>query len=379
MIRKRSSGSDTEGNLKMSLIGKYPCVNVTEPALAVSVTSAAVNVVLCVPTIVGNTLVLLALALDPYKNLRSPFSLLVANLAAADLLIGVFVEPTSLEFFIREAKGNPEITTMDTARRIVFFIASTASLLSVSALSVERYLAITYPLKYRYKLNPLRTSFVSLVIWVFAISFSLIYLKVGYLRYHFVFTNTAVVATFLVYMLTYFKVFKRFKKEVKSWDRLHEGTEENRVKKQATKLEKKITKTLLIMMALFIACFLPSLILVYIISFCTHCDCSFIHWIRDINYNLILVNSCMNSFVIAWRLEPYRKAFARILGCGVFARGLRSASNSVLSVVGHLNMAFSGNPASETVHSPELCNNGQKYQVNESCAQDISLDEIVRK
>ena len=36
---------------------------------------------------------------------------------------------------------------------------------------------------------------------------------------------------------------------------------------------------------------------------------------RDINYILVMGNSSMNPFVFVWRLDRYRKAFAKILTC----------------------------------------------------------------
>jgi len=218
---------------------------------------------------------------------------------------------------------------------------------------VDRFIAITDPLKYRSRLTTKRAAIASVALWAFSIGFALLYFKVGYLKYQFVFANTAVVATFAVLCLTYAKVFRNFKHQIKNWDSLHDGHEkDNRVKKRAIRWEKKITKTFLIMLALFICCFLPSLVLIYVISFCGSCNCVFIHWARDINYILIMANSSMNPFVFAWRLQPYRKAFAKILTCGKIMRKLRSVSgnlnlsmNSLGAISGTYNTS-SDNPPS---------------------------------
>lgn len=331
----------------MSLIGLYPCTNVSAPT-SLSITSASFCSVLAVTAITGNVLVLLAVVIDPNRNLRSPFNFLVANLAAADLIVGCFALPMSVEFYIREASSlELKILPRDDARRVGYFISCTASLFSLAALTVDRFIAITYPMKYRAKLNARRTAAISLGLWLISIAFPFLYFQVGYLKYQFFFANTAVVATFVVLCLTYAKVFKAFKNQVKHWDTLHSGPErENYVKRRTMKWEKKVTKTFLVMLALFICCFLPSLILIYTISFCGSCNCVFIHWARDLNYILIMANSSMNPFVFAWRLKPYRKAFVKILTCRAIVRKMRSVSaqiNISMNSLGPSSWTSSGN------------------------------------
>ena len=326
----------------MSLIGLYPCTNISAPT-TLSITSATFCSILAVTAVIGNVLVFLAVMIDPNRNLRSPFNFLVANLAAADLIVGCFALPMSVEFYIREALSeHVKLLRRDDARRVGHFISSTASLLSLAALTVDRFIAITSPVEYRAKLNSRRTAAISLAIWIISIGLPFLYFKVGYLKYQFFFANTAVVSTFAVLCMTYVKVFKSFKHQVKHWDTLHNGPEQdNYVKKRTIKWEKKVTKTFLIMLALFICCFLPSLILIYIISFCGSCNCEFIHWARDFNYTLIMANSSMNPFVFAWRLQPYRKAFVKILTCRAMVRKLRSVSYQINISMNSLNPSAS--------------------------------------
>ena len=153
---------------------------------------------------------------------------------------------------------------------------------------------------------------------------SICLLSDGYLKYSFVFVNTAVVTTLIALCVTNAKVSKLFKCRVQNCGALHEGgnNANNMAKIRAIEWQKRFTKTFLIMMALYVCCFLPILILVYVfsfcvyvISFCINCTYAFIHLARDINSNLVRANSSMNPFVFAWRLERFRKAFVKILSC----------------------------------------------------------------
>jgi len=117
----------------------------------------------------------------------------------------------------------------------------------------------------------------------------------------------------VVLIFTNMKIFKHLRRQVHQWDTLPGSTNESLAMKQAVKREKKVTKTLLIVLILFLACYLPSCVCIYIVNLCSTCDCVFIHWVRDIQFVLVMINSGVNPFVYAWRLQSFRKAFKSIL------------------------------------------------------------------
>ena len=165
---------------------------------------------------------------------------------------------------------------------MAYFITCTASLLSLTALTLDRYVAITYPLVYRTKLSPVRAFLVSVLLWIASILVSLIYLVVGDNNFRFVFANTAIAITFAVLISTNVKIIRYLRCQIHKWNNWHNNTRENLVMIQAMKREKKTTKTLFVALGLFLACYLPSCVCIYIINFCSACDCLFIKWARNI-------------------------------------------------------------------------------------------------
>ncbi|XP_020615358.1 adenosine receptor A3-like [Orbicella faveolata] len=308
----------------MSLLGKYPCDNITAPTY-LSFSTAASSILITIIASVGNSLVVLAVFLNPNEDLRTPFNILLANLSIADLVVGLILGPMSTTYHIFEGLDMLKQRFQDVVY-LSYFISCTASLLSLTALALERYLAITYPLMYRTKRNPARALLVALMVWIVSILLPMIYFIVGYNKFRFIFANTAVVIAFAVLIFTNAKIFKYLRNQVQQWDDLHDSTEENLAMKQAIKWEKKITKTLVIVLVLFLAFYLPSCVCIYIINFCTDCDCVFIHWVRDIQFVLVMANSGVNPFVYAWRLENYRRAFKSFLTCHACMERLRSIS-----------------------------------------------------
>lgn len=321
------SSESSEHIYRMSLFGKYPCDNFTAPTY-LSFSSAACTILSSLVASVGNFLVVLAIFLDPNKDLRSPFNYFVANLGLADLIVGLVTSPLAATYLISEGLKNPN-QQFRVWMHMTYFISCTASLLSLTALAMDRYVAVKYPLLYRYKLSPMRAFLVSLLVWTVSILFSLIYFVVGYNKFRFVFANTAVAVTFAVLIFTNTKIFKHLRRQVHQWDTLPDSTNESLAMKQAVKREKKVTKTLLVVLILFLACYLPSCVCIYIVNLCSTCDCVFIHWVRDIQFVLVMANSGVNPFVYAWRLQSFRKAFKSILTFRACFQRLRVISYNI--------------------------------------------------
>ncbi|XP_048001801.1 probable G-protein coupled receptor No18 [Leguminivora glycinivorella] len=100
--------------------------------------------VLIVVTVIGNTLIIAAVVTT--KRLRTVTNCFVTSLAAADLLVGIFVMPPAIAVHIT---GKWELGWILCDIWISLdILLCTASILSLCAISVDRYLAVTRPLSY---------------------------------------------------------------------------------------------------------------------------------------------------------------------------------------------------------------------------------------
>ena len=153
-----------------------------------SVFSATCCAILSVTATIGNALIVLAVWKDPLKTLHSPFNYFVVNLAVSDLIVGVFSLPIGAYVQTSEALGKLDTISVY-AIHMSFFISATASIFSLMALSVDRWIVITYPLKHRSYLTWTRCKIVSVVIAVISLSISWIYIKVGFIEYLMIFST----------------------------------------------------------------------------------------------------------------------------------------------------------------------------------------------
>ena len=283
--------------------------------MPLSFTTTALSLLLALVTIPGNFLVCLAVFKDPYKRLKTPFTFFVVNLAVSDLIVGMVVEPISVLIHFREGLSL-SISKFIWLIHMSYFISCTASVLNLAALTVDRFTAISYPLQYRVRLSTQRANVIAgWVIWFVSCTLPFVYFKVGYLLYAFVFANTAVALTFLIFLFTYARVLRGVRAQVLEWENLRDSsqTEENKARLRAAAFEKNITQAFMVMLGLFLSCYTPSCVMIYIMNLCSSCSCYTIHVLRDLQFIFVLCSSALNPFLYAWRLPNFRKAFERII------------------------------------------------------------------
>ncbi|KAG8197597.1 hypothetical protein JTE90_021327 [Oedothorax gibbosus] len=117
----------------------------------------------CFATIFGNVLVMVAVAREPY--LHTVTNYFVASLATADLLVGAVVMPFCV---VLEVGGGDWPFGRDWCDvwRSVDVLASTASILNLCVISLDRYWAITDAMSYPRRMSPPRARLLIALVWL---------------------------------------------------------------------------------------------------------------------------------------------------------------------------------------------------------------------
>lgn len=160
--------------------GEDDCAAVPAPT-TLSLFTAAVSAVLAFVTIPWNILVCLVILRSPprLKNLRTPFTYFILNLALTDLLVGAATEPISAMYHLMEARSvsSPSLVTI---LQVLYFLTCTVSVLSILALTLERFYAISKPFKYRQSVTNSRVFLASGMIWILSPVFITPYFVMGF-------------------------------------------------------------------------------------------------------------------------------------------------------------------------------------------------------
>eukprot|EP00112_Aurelia_sp_Birch-Aquarium-sp1_P026548 Seg948.1 transcript_id=Seg948.1/GoldUCD/mRNA.D3Y31 product="alpha-1A adrenergic receptor" protein_id=Seg948.1/GoldUCD/D3Y31 len=314
------------------------CTAVMAP-VTLSYFSAIVGAIYCPLTTIGNGLVILAFLLDPFKELRTQFNFFVINLAVADLIVGAIIDPLTSWAHFQEAKRvevRNEYPGFVKFCHYNYFASITASLLSLSALSIDRVIAVRFPLKYRSQVSYMRYGLASLLIWGLSYGLSAMYFVIGYVMMAWVMVSFSCVFTFCVmlacYYLLYVVITNREKallaslrsgKEVKAIDNeSYEGSTTAQHKKSGNTTHvnraqnitqtRKMVAVLLVMFGFFLLCFVPATIMIFIINL-EQGSCIFRHWLRDLQLCFCVTASLINPFIYTIRLVNFKRAILTIL------------------------------------------------------------------
>ena len=282
------------------------CRNVWAP-FSLSITTATVAASLSIVTVPGNFLISWAVICNPKGNLKTPFNFLVLNLAIADLIVGVITEPLFVGYHLAEAFGKRSFETHLVAS-MSYFMTSTASVLGMAALAVNRYQATTTKNDCIQQWKWSRVVAMSVLIWVFSLCLPFLYLVTGFCRLSFIFVNTAVVSSVFVLVFVYCSIYRALRKHGRKVQHLQSINE----KKKRGRQEERITALFILIVVSFLACVVPTLVTSYIINLCHSCSCFLIHWSRDLSCWFLLLNSASNQFLYAWRMPPFRRAVETI-------------------------------------------------------------------
>ena len=135
-----------------------------------SETIVIINCVLNVPlmliSIISNTLVLAAILITP--SLRSPSTILLCSLVVSDILVGLVVQPNYIAAYLLK-----NFSLQKAASRMAL-VAGGVSLPTMTAIAVDRFMALHYHMRYPSLMTSSRAKSLSATLWMVVILLSLL-------------------------------------------------------------------------------------------------------------------------------------------------------------------------------------------------------------
>lgn len=308
---------------------------------------AIVMVAIMAGAVFGNLLVILAVI--KFERLRAITNYFIVSLAFADLLVAILVMPFNASLTISGKWIFGRIMCDIYNSNDVLF--STASILHICCISMDRYIAIMHPLQYESKMTGFRVAVMLTVTWVSSMLISYIpihsqlYTTKDTLhimdkypsdcvfvvnRYYAVISSSVsfwIPCTIMVFV--YIKIFIEARKQetlIKSTgyytnDRrpshnnclqVPEEQAQRRNERKRMKREHKAAKTLGIVMGAFVMCFLPFFSWYLITTLCGD-SCPYPPILGSILFWLGYFNSCLNPIIYAYFNRDFRGAFRKLL------------------------------------------------------------------
>ena len=272
----------------------------------VVIANCILNAPLMLLSIIGNALVLVAILKTP--SIRSPSVIFLCSLAVSDLLVGLVVQPAYIaEQIVRTVSALQEAVTA------MGFAGCGVSLWTMTAITVDRFLALHYHLQYPNLMTTSRAIYTIITIWFIFALFSLSTFWSSSISYFLAaFCNTICLLICLVCFIKIHRIVRRHQLQIRVQQQAVDNltdTNNNHIR-QSTRSAKSIFIYFLVM----ILCYTP-LFLVHIIS-AINISNSMILWTFPIT--AAFMNSSINPFLYCWRIPELRTTVfktARLLSC----------------------------------------------------------------
>ncbi|XP_033846514.1 trace amine-associated receptor 1-like [Periophthalmus magnuspinnatus] len=273
----------------------------------------------------GNLLVIMAVTY--FRQLHTPTNYLVLSLAVSDLLIGAVVLPFSTVLFVNPCWDLQRI--LCNIRATFDIILSISSILNLCFISIDRYYAVCQPLIYRSKITFQIVGIMIFITWAGAVSSGIIITSGG--KAHgkakqrcafFRNSNLNVIGAFtglyipiLIMFPIYTKILLVARRQARSIQSTNSGV-------TASRMERKATCTLAIVVGVFFFCWAPFLISMTCLPFI---DYTVSDSIFEAFKWFAWTNSGLNPFIYAFFYSWFRSAFRIILSGQIFFRNVTNA------------------------------------------------------
>ena len=262
-------------------------------------TTISVTAIIICTTLIGNSAILITIWKTP--SLHSAANILPSSLAVSDLAVGLIVQP----LFI--ASVQCRIYSM-----FILYITSgtffcIASFFTVTAIGLERLLALQLHLRYHAFVTPFRVT--GVVIFIYFISgivagCSLWILRVFYIAPPIIYISL-VAGNFVVYMKIYV-IVRRHQRQIQN----HQGQQDD-IFSGMKRFKKTALKTFLVCIVL-VCCYMPYSLVIKIALIAG------LHFSPNVYYitvALVFLNSSINPLLYCWRDHEIRTALKHMFRC----------------------------------------------------------------
>ncbi|XP_060574842.1 melanopsin-like isoform X2 [Ruditapes philippinarum] len=259
-----------------------------------------------------------------HKGMQTRTNMFLVNLAIADFLVGILLAPFSLTTLISEEWIFGEVMcNINGFMNAVCFITSIHTLMYIS---IHKYVSITRP--FSRILNHWKILIMSAAAWLWAIVCAILTMfvlskvvsKPGAMQcgpeyprnnleylHHVIITGTNIVIPLAIMTFAYARMYCEFRSHAK---RLRKNSTLQTDQILAQQIQ--VTKTLFIVLACFMLCWLPYFAYSSYVS--TIKDKSkILAWANPAAYCFMYMNSGCNPIIYAWRSPSFREGYKEIL------------------------------------------------------------------
>ena len=260
---------------------------------------AIIYIVLSITATLGNILILLALQKD--SRMHPPSKLLLRSLSITDLCVGVVSQPLLATLFFSASNGNPELCRVSkSAVRVATSAFSGVSLLTLTAIGVDRLLALLMRLRYRQIVTVKRVRVAILLFWLTSSVIGIIYLWDAGL--YLIVSGVLVLLFVAISTYCYTRIFRIIRRKQRQAER-NFGSQSSGL--NIVPYKKTVYNALWIHLTL-VTCYLPFALTAVVITI--QGSNTLLLIVEGIASILVCLNSSLNPVLYCWKITEVRQA-----------------------------------------------------------------------
>ena len=299
-----------------SLLAEICIVASNDLQISYTLVLLVMNALLSIFASLGNTLILFALHKE--SALHPPSKLLFRCLALTDLLNGCISQPLYILYLVslltkhQDWRGDLCFYSA-TFNNITTNTLCLVSLLTSTAISIDRLLALNLGLRYRQVVTFKRTSLVLLFLWVVSIgSVSSSYPMLDYNKAEMLVGAAMCVGNLAISSFCYAKIIWKIRQHQRRVQIInnHGTLCTDSVALNNARYKKTVSSVLWIQLTLTI-CYLPLIVTVGLVSYKGPTSVLDAAW--GIAITLVFLNSSLNPFLYCWKINEIRAAVKGIV------------------------------------------------------------------
>lgn len=259
---------------------------------------------LTITAISGNSLILVALSKD--SSLHQPSKLLLKALTVTDLCVGAITQPLAITFLWSTVNDNWTLCRV-TEYSLAFSTAvfSGASLSIVTAISIDRLLALLLRLRYRQVVTLKKVRVIVFLCWIKSASVAILYL--GSANLFFVASAVLILLEVFISIFSYSKIiFSIRRQQTQVQDVLSGGN----MGPNIVQYKRTVSSALWIHFSL-VLCYIPLAAVTAVLA--VHGSSHVLSMAEFLTVSLVYLNSSLNPVLYCWKIREVRVAVKQTL------------------------------------------------------------------
>ena len=263
---------------------------------------AILNIVLSITAFLGNTLILIALHKESF--LHPPSKLLLCCLATTDLCVGLISQPGSVIALMSIRSQRRNICRYAINSSVVASLTfCSVSLLTLTAISVDRLLALLLRLRYRQVVTFRRTFVTVIILWLVSIASAAMsfWNYFSTIWYGFIVTLLCLITS----TVSYTKIALTLRHHhAQIQGHFHQDQPSQATPLNTARYKKAVVSALWLQLA-SVVCYLPIGIVVALRTHINQLPTAFL--VREFTLVFVYLNSSLNPILYCWKIKEVRE------------------------------------------------------------------------